>query len=136
MKTSIRQFPLLQIIFPFLLIAGCMSSQTAGISAEKGVLQVEDRAFASHLKVLQDQTTVIDGGFLKAQVTLCNTDRRNFDCQYRFIWKDKDGLTLKGAETLWTPLVLHGREETVVLGISPVPRAADFRIVIRPTANK
>ncbi len=136
MKTSVRQFAFFHFPFLVLLFAGCMSARTAGLSAEKGVLKVEDGAFASHVKVLQDQTTVIDGGFLKAQVTLCNTDRRNFDCQYRFIWKDKDGLTLKGAETLWTPLMLHGREETVIQGISPVPRAADFRLVIRPAANK
>ncbi len=136
MKTSIRQFSILLLSFATLLFAGCMSSQTAGLSAEKGVLKVEDRAFASHLEVVQDQTTVIDGGFLKAQVTVRNTDKRNFDCQYRFVWKDKDGMTLKGADTLWMPLMLHGREETVIQGICPVPRAADYRLVVRPVANK
>ena len=136
MKIPVRQFSILLISSSILLFAGCMSSQTAGISAEKGVLRVEDRAFASHLEVVQDQTTVIDGGFLKAQVTVRNTDKRNFDCQYRFVWKDKDGLTLKGADTLWTPLMLHGREETVIQGICPVPRATDYRLVLRPTENK
>lgn len=116
--------------------AGCLSSTSAGFSAEKGVLRVEDRRFASHIEVVQDQTTIGDNGFLKAQVTLRNTEKRDFDCQYRFVWKDKDGLTLKGAETLWTPLMLHGREEAVLHGICPVPHAADYRLVLRPFKNK
>ena len=136
MKTSLLN---LFVLPPFLLslfLVGCMSARTAGLSAEKGVLKVEDRAFASCIEVVQDQTTIIDGGFLKAQVTVRNTDKRNFDCQYRFVWKDKDGLTLKGADTLWRPLILHGREEAIVQGVSPVPRAADYRLVIRPMQNK
>ena len=116
--------------------AGCLSPKTAGLSAGKGVLMVEDRAFASRIELLQDRTTVIAGGFLKAQVTVRNTNKRNFNCQYRFVWKDKDGLTLKAAETLWTPLMLHGREDTDIQGICPVPRAADYRLVIRPAADK
>ncbi len=113
------------------LSVGCLSPKTAGISAEKGILKIEDRGLASHVELVQDQTKVIDGGFLKAQVTIRNTDKRDFECQYRFSWKDKDGLTLKGAETLWMALPLYGREESVIQGISPVPGAADYRLVIR-----
>lgn len=115
------------------LCAGsCLSRKSAGVAAEQGILQVEDRTFATRLEVLQDQTVVRDGGFLKAQVTLKNTGMRDAAFQYRFLWKDRDGMTLKRAETLWTPLALHGREEAVVEGICPVPGAADFRLVIRP----
>lgn len=122
------------VLFAFL--AGCLSHKTAGFSAEKGILVVEDRGFASNLDATQDQSTVINGGFLKVQVTLRNTGKRDFPCQYRFLWKDKDGMTLKAAETLWTPLMLHGREEAVLQGISPVPGAADYRLVLRPRKNR
>lgn len=132
MNTSIRKIAFSLLSFSLLLLAGCLSPTTAGLSAEKGILQVEDRRLASHLDIIQDQTKVIDGGFLKAQVTIKNTDKRDYACQYRFSWKDKDGMTLKGAETLWLPLTLYGREEAVVQGISPVPGAADYRLVIRP----
>lgn len=118
------------------LAAGCLSPSTAGVSAEKGVLRVEDRRFASHVEVVQDQTTTTDGGFLKVQVTLRNTGKRNFDCQYRFTWKDKDGMELKSAETHWKPLMLYGREEAVVQGICPVPRASEYRLVLRPAKDK
>lgn len=111
---------------------GCLSRKSAGVAAERGILQVEDRTFATRLDVVQDQTVMLDDGFLKAQVTLKNTGMRDATFQYRFLWKDRDGLMLKRAETLWTPLALHGREEAVVEGICPVPGAADFRLVIRP----
>ena len=136
MNASFRKIFILHLSFSALLLSGCLSPRTAGLSAEKGVLKVEDRLFASHIEVVQDQTTMTDQGFLKAQVTLRNTERRNFDCQYRFTWKDKDGMTLKAAETLWTPLMLHGREEAVIQGICPVPDAADFRLVMRPRKDK
>lgn len=128
MKTS-----LLSIVCCLALCTcGCLSRKSAGVAAERGILQVEDRTFATRLDVVQDQTVMLDGGFLKAQVTLKNTGRRDATFQYRYLWKDRDGMTLKRAETLWTPLVLHGREEAVVEGICPVPGAADFRLVIRP----
>ena len=115
-----------------LCTGGCLSRKSAGVAAERGILQVEDRTFATRLDVVQDQTVLLDGGFLKAQVTLKNTGRRDATFQYRYLWKDRDGMTLKRAETLWTPLELHGREEAVVEGICPVPGSADFRLVIRP----
>ena len=114
--------------------AGCLSPVTAGVSAERGRLTVEDRAFAYRLEIVEDKTKTIDlgDGFLKAQVTLRNRERRDAELQYRFTWKDKDGMTLKSATTVWTPLPLHGREEAVLEAICPVPGAADFRLVVRP----
>ncbi len=114
---------------------GCLGPDTAGVSVEQGRLVVEDRAFASCLALVQDQTVRTEQGFLKAQVTVKNTRKRDARVQYRFTWKDRDGMTLKRAETLWTPLVLHGREEAVVEAICPVPGAADFRLVVRPQTN-
>lgn len=115
-----------------LAAAGCLGPNTAGMSAERGRLRVENRAFASRVELLQDQTVFTDSGFLKAQVTLRNTSKRDTHAQYRFTWKDRNGLTLKNADTQWMPLTLHGREESVIEAISPVPKAADFRLVLRP----
>lgn len=116
--------------------AGCLGPNTAGIAAEQGRLVVEDRAFASRVELVQDQTVMLDGGFLKAQVTLKNTQKRDVRFQYRFAWKDRDGMTLKNAGTLWTVLPLHGREEAVIEAICPVPGAADFRLVVRPVKGR
>ena len=122
------------LLFLPALFSGCLSPVTSGISAEGGRLAVENRALASRIEILEDKTKLIEvgNGFLKAQVTLRNRDSRDFSGQYCFTWKDRDGLTLKSAETVWTPLLLHGREEAVLNAVCPVPHAADFRLVIRP----
>lgn len=114
--------------------AGCLAPKTAGVSAERGRLVVEDRAFATRIELVEDKTKRIElgNGFLKTQVTLRNRDSRDVTCQYRFTWKDADGMTLTSAETLWTPLPLHGREEAVLDAVCPVPGAVDFRLVVRP----
>lgn len=113
-------------------MAGCLGPNTSGISAEHGRLRVENRAFASRVELVQDQTVLTDSGFLKAQVTVRNTSKRDLRAQYRFTWKDRNGMTLKNADTPWMPLAMHGREETVIEAICPVPKAADFRLVLRP----
>lgn len=112
--------------------AGCVGPDTSGMSAERGRLRVENRAFASRVELVQDQTVFTDSGFLKAQVTVRNRSKRDTQAQYRFTWKDRNGLTLKNATTVWTPLTMHGREETVIEAVCPVPNATDFRLVLRP----
>lgn len=116
--------------------AGCLSPRTAGLAAEQGVLEAADRVVAMNLEVVQDQTTMLDGGFLKAQVTVRNKRPRDAEWQYRFTWKDRDGMVLKDAATLWTPLPLHGAEEAVLEAVCPVPGAADFRLVVRPAGGR
>lgn len=125
----------LSVVAGMLTVAGCLGPTTSGVAAERGRLTVENRAFASRLEVVQDQTVFTDNGFLKAQVTLRNTTKRNLRAQYCFTWKDRDGLTLKNAATPWMPLAMHGREEAVLEAVCPVPKAADFRLVVRPAEN-
>ena len=132
MKTAI----LSAVLLLALCAGGCLTRQSAGFSAEQGILQVEDPVFAKRLQVVQDQSVMDDRGFLKAQVTLKNAGTRDATFQYRFTWKDRDGMTLKGADTLWTVLPMHGREEAVLEAVCPVPGAADFRLVVRPVKGR
>ena len=114
------------------MLTGCLSPDTSGLSAEKGILQFENGFFSSRIRVVEDRTVKLEGDFLKAQVTVQNAGKRDMNCQYRFVWKDKHGMTLTSAKTLWLPLNLHGREQSVLEAICPVPGAADFRLVLRP----
>ena len=119
--------------FPaFILASGCLSSVTSGISAEGGRVSIENVEFASRVQLVEDRTVFIGGGFLKAQVTLRNNEKRDVAAQYKFIWKDRDGLTMKSAENAWSHFTMHGREETVIDAVCPVPGATDFRFVLRP----
>ncbi len=122
-------------LLPLLLLAlcaGCIAPTTAGVSVDQGHLTVESASFASRVELVRYQTKRIAGDFLKVQVSLRNRENRDADCQYRFAWKDVDGMTIKSAETVWNPLPLHGREEAVLEAVCPVPGAADFRLVVRP----
>lgn len=135
MKTSVRKFFISHFSISLLVaftLTSCMSPVTSGVSAEKGRLEFENAFFSSRIKVVSDTTVKLDSGFLKAQVTVRNTGKRNLDCQYCFVWRDKYGMTLTSAEQLWKPLNLHGREERAIEAICPVPNAADFRLVLRP----
>lgn len=113
------------------LSGGCLSPRTSGVVVEKGRLTIEDAAFATNLVLLEDRMERTPEGFLHAQVTLKNANRRDYACQYRFVWKNADGLVLSHARTHWTPLVLHGSEEKALDVVSPIPNAADFRLVLR-----
>lgn len=116
-----------------LAMAGCVGPDTSGMSTERGRLQVENRALSSRVELVQDQTVFTDNGFLKVQVTVRNMSKRDTRVQYRFIWKDRNGMTLKNADMPWRTLTLYGREETVIEGVCPVSKAADFRLVVRPS---
>lgn len=113
------------------LSGGCLSPRTSGLAVERGRLTVEDASFASNLLLREDCMERTSEGFLHVQVALKNANRRDYACQYRFVWKNADGMVLTQAKTHWTPLVLHGAEEKMLDAVSPVPNAADFRLVLR-----
>lgn len=115
---------------------GCLSPRTDGMAVEKGKLLVDNVPFSLNLDMIQDAMHKTPEGFLRVQVTLRNENRQDFDCQYRFIWKDKDALTLTHAKTVWKPLTMYGQQETVLEGISPVVGAEDFRLVVREISLK
>ena len=113
------------------VFSGCLTPRTDGMSVEKGRLQIDNVPLSLNLEMVQDAMYKTPEGFLRVQVTLQNKNREDFDCQYRFIWKDKNGLTLTHARSSWKPLVLHGKQKTVVEGVAPIGAAADFKLVIR-----
>ena len=125
------------VLFLFLLFSvsffgGCLSPRTDGFAVENGHLQLDNVPFSLNLNMIQDAMYRTEEGYLRVQVTVRNENRQDFDCQYRFLWKDKAGLVLTHAQTVWKPLVLHGKQQTVVEGVSPVLGAEDFKLVLRP----
>lgn len=113
------------------LCSGCLTPRTDGMSVEKGRLQIDNVPFSLNLEMIQDAMYKTNEGFLSVQVTLQNKNREDFECQYRFIWKDKDGLTLTHALSPWKPLVLHGKQKTIVEGVAPLGAATDFKLAVR-----
>lgn len=114
-----------------LSLAGCSFARTSGVMVEKGRIYIEDPAFAANIEVVQDMREVMPDGFLHAQVTLKNANRTDYECQYRFEWRDKSGMMQKHAPAPWRPLFLHGRTTETVDAVCPLANADDFRLFIR-----
>lgn len=112
-------------------VCGCVSPRTSGVVIEKGRIALEDPAFAANIEVVQDARDRTQGGFLHAQVTLKNTNRTDYECQYRFEWRGANGVMQKHAPAPWRPILLHGRELVELDAVSPVPDTNDFRLIIR-----
>lgn len=111
---------------------GCLRGRiTSGVVTEEGRLIIEDPSFALNLELVRDARTRTPEGFLHAQVTLKNTNRHDYSCQYQFMWFDAAGMTMKHARTPWRPLVLHGRETKELDAVAPIQGAEDFRLKIR-----
>ena len=113
------------------VLAGCSFPKTSGMMVEKGRLFIEDPAFASNIEVVRDIREKTPEGFLQAQVVVKNTNRTDYECQYRFEWKTKQGLVQTHAKTPWRPIVLHGRDVVPLEAVSPLQGTDDFRLAIR-----
>ena len=112
-------------------LSGCLSARTSGVMVEKGRLFIEDPAFAANIEVVQDFREKTPEGFLHAQVTVKNTNRTDYECQYCFEWREESGIVMIHVPTPWRPCMLHGRETQNLDAICPRPGAEDFRLKIR-----
>lgn len=110
--------------------AGCISP-TSGVIVEKGWISIEDPAFAANLEISRDVLDKTPEGFLRAQVSIKNTNRTDYRCQYRFEWREKNGMIQKHAPANWRPLLIHGRTTEDIEAVSPLQGSEDFRFIIR-----
>lgn len=121
------------VIFCFIsLIMGCIAPTTSGIAFEKGIVVIESNSFASFVELVEERTTVLDGDFLKTQITIKNKYDKDINFQYQFTWYDKNGMVIKSATQGWEIFYLTGKEESVIQGVCPLPDAKEFKLTIRP----
>ena len=129
MKTS-----LMVALLSLTALVGCVAAnRTSGVWIEKGRISIEDPAFAANIEILKDIREKTPEGHLHAQVTLQNSNRDDFDCQYRFEWRAENGMIQKHQPSPWQPLMLHGREVVDLDAVSLLQESADFRLSIRRT---
>lgn len=116
----------------FGLVVGCVAPTTAGISLQKGTIIIESNSFASFVELVEERTTVLDGDFLKTQITIKNKYDKDINFQYQFTWYDKNGMVIKSATKGWKIFNITGKDEAVIQGICPLPDAKEFKLVVRP----
>ena len=120
------------LICAFCFVVGCVAPTTAGISLQKGTIIIESNSFASFVELVEERTTVLDGDFLKTQITIKNKYDKDINFQYQFTWYDKNGMVIKSATQGWKIFYLTGKEEAVIQGVCPLPDAKEFKLVVRP----
>ena len=113
------------------LLGGCLSSRTSGVAVEKGRVEIHDPSFALNLEIVRDACERTPEGFLHVQATIRNLNNSDFRCQYRFEWKNAQGLVQTHAMMPWRPVVIHGHDETVFEAVSPLKDTEDFRLSVR-----
>lgn len=111
---------------------GCRLYDNSGEVCHKGKLVIHDPSFAVNLNLLQESFVQTPKGFLRVQVTVENTNRRNFSGNCRFVWLDANGLVQTTASTRARPFVLRGRETTVLEAVSPVSGTVDYKLELWP----
>ncbi len=119
------------LLLVFSVLAGCSFPNTSGVMVEKGRLFIEDPAFATNIEVVRDIREKTTEGFLHAQITVKNTNRTDYECQYRFEWIRGNGMKQTHAETPWRPVLLHGRETVEISAVSPLQGTEDFKLAMR-----
>lgn len=123
------------------ILCGCQSPKTAGYAARATVLEndtlatvlkVDNGALARALRVASMHTDYTDHGFLRAQVAIVNSGKRDRPCQYKFLWYDESDMEMRPGNRPWEQITFHGGEEARVQAVSPYPEATSFKIQVRP----
>lgn len=116
-----------------LALAGCMAvKDTSGIVVEKGRLVVHNARFASHFEMQYQLRRDTPANLLHVQAFVQNADDTDFAFQYRFEWKDADGMMLRETNPSWKTATIHGKDTIALEAVGESPSAADFRLVVKP----
>lgn len=120
---------------------GCQSTKTAGYAMRATAeaddtlstcLKVDNGALARTLRIVSAHTDYTPQNFLRVQVAIINSGKRDRSCQYKFSWYGTDDMEVRVGAGSWLPMIFHGGEETRLEAVSPVPDAVSFKIEVRP----
>lgn len=114
-------------------LAGCSSSNTAGLRIDSASQQVlfSDSALDDDISI-NNIDTQENNGNTRGLVKITNNSQDTQNLQYRFYWYDDQGLEVNAKQGAWRQFILRGYESMTLSEVSVNPNAADFRIQIRP----
>lgn len=78
---------------------------------------------------ITDLKSVQRGKFIAVQASIENTTLTGVSLAYRFKWFDASGFIV-GTEEAYEPKFLNGREILQISGMSKIPTATDFKLVL------
>lgn len=68
---------------------------------------------------------------LQVQISARNPTQRDCQFEYRFEWKDKDGMIVETPMTTWVPISVSAKETTHMKAIAPTTAVEDFVLIVR-----
>ncbi len=115
----------------FLSISACDSNplRLQVKANDQGQSSVKNFYFTNGLEVHQINGDY-ENGLYRGRVTLRNARSQTRRLQYQFTWYDKDNHPLVD-DSAWTPMIVYGKGERLLVGIAPNETASGFSIGIR-----
>ncbi|WP_348677631.1 YcfL family protein [Alcanivorax profundi] len=126
--------PLLTILVVLMLAACSANNKSQMEVTEDG--EVVTKVYSSN-SLLSSRISVESlrqkrvGDLLYVQAVLENDWKFQLDFQYKFKWFDADGFELEPEAQPWQQVVMAGRSQNSVKGVSPNPSAVRFEIWVQ-----
>lgn len=112
----------------FAIAASIAFISTVPVFAQSLEAQVERLGELPTIRIV-DLKSVQRGKFLAVQASIENTTLSGVSLAYRFKWFDASGFVV-GTEEAYEPKFLNGREILQISGMSKIPTATDFKLVL------
>lgn len=91
---------------------------------------VNSSFFNGWFRVLETAITRGDNGLLQATIAVLN-ERSDCQVEYRYRWRDKNGIEVTSNIAIWKTLACGSREKVMMTGIAPSPAVEDFILDMR-----
>jgi uncharacterized protein YcfL len=122
------------VIVPLLatgFVSGCMTSAGTVVDSYPNTrVTANSKMLAKRLEVSEYNARKINE-LIQAQITVLNITRKNLQFEYRFEWKDKDGIIIDTPLTTWIPFSLAAKERSTLKAMAPSSKAEDFVLTVR-----
>lgn len=115
------------------LSPACRTPPSAGLMVEsypKNKITVNSRIVGGWLEVTE-VVAAKRNDLLQAQVTALNTTRSDCQFEYRFEWRDKNGMDIPTGMTVFVPVSIAAREKKAMQALAPTKEAEDYVFVVR-----
>jgi uncharacterized protein YcfL len=112
----------------FITAASIVFTSAVPVFAQSLEAQVERLGELPTIRIV-DLKSVQRGKFIAVQASIENTTLAGISLAYRFKWFDASGFIV-GTEEAYEPKFLNGREILQISGMSKIPTATDFKLVL------
>ena len=114
------------------LLSSCRTP-SSGITVEsypKTQITVNSKMVGTRLNVLEYNARK-ENDLLQVQITAENVSKKDCQFEYRFEWKEKDGMVIDTPMTTWVPISLSSKEKAGMKAVAPAAKAEDFTFIVR-----